>query len=730
MRWLCCLVLCVANAAWADTIPVRSGEHDTFTRLVFTLPSEATQWSFSTDGEAPELIIHSDNPKFDTSEVFVRIPRTRLLELQQKEAGVALELACDCETKSFAFGSQSVVVDILDPVKDSHGQPSVQDMVLTKDQRTAESQHVSASAKELLKEGYIGIDQFLERRGRSETLKAQLQTQLDRAVSQGVVAPTSVQAEEEKPQDIPASIRTDMVEYTPNPHQNLNLLAQTSLDGSMLSDMPSLQENVAGHCVSDRVAAFSLMAELSDPFAQIGDLRRSLMTEFDEVDAGVATDLAYQYLFLTFGAETQSVLRLVPETNETIALMSLAELMDGDPATAQGVFSQQESCSEWHHFWSLLSGGKDAMSEEDLNVILRGFNKLPAHLRTTLASPTVASLIDANQADIAEQVLDAVERVVQTPGADWALAKAKVDHSQDRVDSAIQGLFDTVEQASPTSPKALVELVDLHHESGLEPSSDLISLVTAFAVEHRKTEYGPSLRRASGLARALAGDFHEGFQELKEIRKRDGPAQASIVREELMAILVEDADEFDLVRATVLNDLGVISSPQLRTKLVHRLLNAGFLTLAERSFPMENPTLEPAVRLANAKLAIAKGRPRQALAELLGLEGKGAELLRRKAYEAAGDYYGAMSHSQGLNQEAELGRYAWLAGDWGAMAESKDPMIASLARSRLARIETKEPVKGVRPLSKHREILGDSEVTQNLARHLLAIHEIGDVSTF
>lgn len=92
MRWLwLCLALCGASAS-ADTLPVWSGEHGAFTRLV--VPVGEREWDLVRQGEDYELSVLGNN--FDTREVYNRIDRTRLAAVSG-EGVLKLTLGCHCK---------------------------------------------------------------------------------------------------------------------------------------------------------------------------------------------------------------------------------------------------------------------------------------------------------------------------------------------------------------------------------------------------------------------------------------------------------------------------------------------------------------------------------------------------------------------------------------------------------------------------------------------------------
>ena len=75
--------------AIAEPVVLRSGEHDGFSRLVLPI-GEATAWSLKQSGRRATLTLNRPRIEFDTSRVFDRIPRKRLVALGQDGPAGAL----------------------------------------------------------------------------------------------------------------------------------------------------------------------------------------------------------------------------------------------------------------------------------------------------------------------------------------------------------------------------------------------------------------------------------------------------------------------------------------------------------------------------------------------------------------------------------------------------------------------------------------------------------------
>ena len=129
-----CIVFAVVLAGSgvaAQTVTIRSGEHDTFTRLVMLLPDKA-KWSIGESDQSLTLSVDLASLQFDTSQVFSRIPRTRLVNLNQSKPGEDLifSLGCACSISSFLEASGYLVIDIKDAPKNQTAAPKPRRLAL------------------------------------------------------------------------------------------------------------------------------------------------------------------------------------------------------------------------------------------------------------------------------------------------------------------------------------------------------------------------------------------------------------------------------------------------------------------------------------------------------------------------------------------------------------------------------------------------------------------------
>ena len=114
----------MSDGARAD-VPVRSGEHATFTRLVFA-DGRAEGWTASRPDAG---IVVLDGPDaattLDLGAVFARIPRGRIVDATAEPGRLVLTLGCDCPVEVSRIASGHVVIDVTNGPPLPAGRPHV-----------------------------------------------------------------------------------------------------------------------------------------------------------------------------------------------------------------------------------------------------------------------------------------------------------------------------------------------------------------------------------------------------------------------------------------------------------------------------------------------------------------------------------------------------------------------------------------------------------------------------
>ena len=723
LRWLSLILIVFPGFLCAEVIPVRSGEHPEFTRLVFTLPTPATKWALTKMANGYGLNVQAEDATFDVSTVFDRVPRSRLADIRVTGNLAALIINCRCSAKAFHFGEKSVVVDISE---DKESQP-----IQAQPEKAAEPKNallspiLESGANEALKQKYLEIDSFVEQKERREDLENELSKQLNRAVEQGLLN----LKKGEKPK-IPDGIETHPdghVTESAGEQGNTNMHALSSVDETLEHKLAAIRKLPPNVCVPDSELDIATWSDGRPMAEQIGQLRRELIREFDKADSEVVLDLARLYIHFAFGAEARQVLALVEDKSDVGLLRALSFLMDGESEAAASFLARHRLCQGQIQFWAMVAGVSPELTDRNANVVQRQFGALPAHLRDHLGPLLIERFLSEGKTKNAEQLVKVLERSSRDDQLELAMAKAHVAQLQNEVPKAEEILTDMLKSEGPMTPQAVVELIKLHEAEFLKPSSDVVDLASAFAVEYRGAELGKDLRRATAVSRMLVGQTDAAFDMLLEIEKRDGTDSADHVRTALVTILVREASDYQLVQAAVSLQLEGSQSLgfDLETQLAGRLYNAGFVELAKRTLKGSGSRKNEQRQLLKARIAMTQRLPKRAEAELLGIQNIEAEKLRIEAKSLAGDHLGA-SARYGLIDQAELqAEEAWLAGDWQTLSVVGSPEHREFAALRAMRLE-EEPIQtaesGDQILSQNRALVDSSQHLRSVSSKVMKMY--------
>jgi hypothetical protein len=718
---LALLLLLLPVAALSDPIPVRSGEHDSFTRLTIALP-QRLPWRVTRRDRIADLVLDGPTLAFDTATVFNRISGQRLSGITPSETGLRLDLGCDCDVAGFWHGDSLLVVDIRDAVAETAFRPN--SASVSYDPYTS-----GPSAAAALTIRKMGLDSL---QGNAETLDAPqataapplaetrhaLLSQLSRAASQGLVKQRKIggidlDKEAHSLSEIPAS-------------PNMNLRAETSMDREVVKlieeNLPDLPHQ---DCISDDTLNIREWADDRPIWLQIGPLRGRLTTEADKIDPNAALDLARVYIHHAFGAEAIAVLDTSQAASPDAAILrDLATILEFDSILIPNHLANQIGCPGAAGLWSVLARSTLPLDTPiDRNSILLAFSSMPYHLRLYLGPGLAQRFSDAADHDTAKQILTMIERGPLPAPPPVRLARAELDMATGLDASAQEILTEVAESNSHPSAEALIRIVELHIANDQLLSFDTAQLVAAYATENRTGPLADDLAWAQVAALSAARAFHEAFELLETVEDRLPPERPAI-RSILARHLAEHADEMVFLRHSLGGDLGPPSSLSAASAnaVADRLLALGFPEPARGlvAATVADAGAERDRQLLRARAALALGRPRQAEVDLLDLTDKDANSLRAQARSMIGEHDAAHEYYTSSGQETEALNEAWMAENWMDLKRSDDAGLSELASLLTAEGAALDPAMTEGVLARNRALL---ETSDRMRKTIAAILE-------
>ena len=697
--------------AVAQTVQIRSGEHDGYSRLVFDFDKRVA-WSVRKTPSGAELTFPNDRLRFDSRTVFDRISRGRIKDLVFSDQGnaVTFDLACDCEVEGFWHGAAMLVVDVSGrennnvqtpdrPVTSQGGADNAPPPELPiRANVNAASLSVNivdeiASGRNILDMALPSSEAINEQPG-LESARDELLLQFGRAASQGLLTPTaplpSVKEIESKPKDTSTTGLQQAINDSDGQtlsRSNIQIRARSSIDSAFADRLNSqeLAQVEAASCLDAVLIDIESWGSDAPFWEQISQKRSALTGEFDRVSEDAVLALARLYVHFGFGREAQQVLALAPVDNLAHkTVIALAEIMDHEHARRFSPLHMQFDCKEGAALWSVLAHETLPPGQRlDTDWIITAFSALPKHLRSHLGPILAARFLDAGLNEASARVLRILNRTKSTKTARSELALAQTERVSGLDDAADTRLENLIKSNSESAVDALVAKVESLVRRQKPVSYDIAQLAGSYAFEHRNAADAEALQRIHALALAASGAFDEAYTKLETLDSE----QADLLKPTIAEILTREAADTVFLKHVLAGRVGALQAlkPQVSFNMARRLLEAGFVDAAAATMAgtRTRPTSREA-RMLSAEISLAQGLPRKAEVDLLGLDGRDVNVLRARARSLAGEHGQAyeLYQSAGLLEDAE--REAWLSIVPGSSTEAVDSENANqiLARNR------------------------------------------------
>lgn len=700
----------------AQTVTVRSGEHGTFTRLVFDVPPGA-DWKITPDRASRTVSLSFASAlTFDLSQVFDRIDRARVAEISENdENAVEISLACACEAKAFTLRDRMLVVDIRPVSSEQAAQPAVSEDVarstLVGDLSRVRIDSAPGIGPRKQQDPLlprVPVTHAVAPRHLSDmpepasadplAIGNQIAEDLAAAASRGILTPSVNSTRREPARALPQEKQAESLP----PHTDESPLARQLAAGLSDVDHSALASGrirLGGEkCLPDDALSFSDWVGSENDINQVLAARRgAVFQEFDRINAKALVDYAKALLYYGFGAEARAVLDLGHDP-EDAHLVGLSHLIDGE-GDPTGLFKDQLTCEGRAALWSVLAltDFRGAQSV-DQAAVLRSFETLPPHLREHLGPKLSRNLSGAGYPEVARDVLRRLERMTGEETDSIALGKAQLDLEKGDLTAAGARLRGLTMEGGLETPEAVAVSIEVAEAAGKPVPKRLVDLSEAYSVEFRNSEEGSKMWRSHMRSLVLNGEFDRVFETL------DGAAPAGIpaaLLQETHALatrrLVEKADDLTFLKIATrqLNEAGREVSDGTALAIAERFLALGLPEAALQQIePLQDPADRTAERLVRARALLALSRPEEAELVLISLRDEEAIRLRAQAREQMGDHVFAQSIYTDLGQGEEARQAAWLSGDWEGVAAGQPDSLsraAALVREEQAALDPRAP---------------------------------------
>lgn len=690
----------------AQTIDVRSGEHDSFTRLVFYL-DEPRDWTLGRTDAGYQLGLDGPAPAFDTEDVFDFIPRRRLLDVRPADDGLSFEVSCPCHVNAFEYRENILVVDFRDgPAPDGSrfeapfappreptadiSLPPLPTPVAPIPTAPAEPELPSSPTSvpaQSLPTLFAAPDPLA-----SAELRQELATGISRAIAEGFATPVD-----------PMTTSPEAAARGSGPFAEL-ATSGARIDLRTARDpLPSPSADPSTReCLNPDNVDVRAWGGGRTPAEVLSQTRAGFLEDLDTPSDTAVLDRARAYAFLGFGAEARQVLRAYPVGGEAArAVAAIAGILDDPGTPGPDWLARQAACDSVVALWGLLAmDPNDPPTSPNAAAVQRALSALPLHLRTHLAPTVSERLRRTGDTSAAAAARATITRVVDEPPGALVVETARAEReaaarsagSADAVPGDDPARLQQLDQASAgndvTALAAQAEL--LRRIAGAERpvSPELRNEVAAQIHSAGDIPEARDLLDALIAAMARGGQYRAALDYLEELARRGRADRAALTAgvDQVFRALVNRAGDgvFLTVAATRAADaLPAPPSPPVSLLVAARLEALGFPEAAAgfAAPPAEIGPPDPERQRQLAARALASGQPNEALARLSGLTDARALELSAEALLALGAPAEAGRLFERLGRDEDAARAYWSAGQWDRAAElTPEPRRRELAR--------------------------------------------------
>ena len=714
------LLVLTAPPAGAQSIPVQTGEHADFTRVVLRIDPLATWTAGRTeDGYGVAVDGAAD---YDIGDFYRIIPRDRIEEVRvdRTRGSLLFTVGCECHLSAFLDRPDILVIDIKDGLRpDSPFDTALFDGSTDTEGPALDLALIPRPIVALPQAGPRSLDpldpaRLAERqadRDRLAALENSMAESLARATSQGLLTLRTDIADDAPTAPVrPEPVADDPPAETP---ARPGLIARTSVDSGLdglFGDGRILAEALS--CWPDTLVDLQTWGT-EEPFdQQIARARSALTGEFDTVNEAAVLALARLNLYFGFGREAAQTLTLdTARSRDQLAAEALAQVVDDDPLTVTDL-RDQALCPGPVALWAVLSRTvEDQHPQTDAQAVALAFRQLPLHLQSHLAPRLAVRLTALGEPDLAESLLTpSLEDLSTKPEA--TLALSEISRATGEVDRASAALEDLAGNVANAGPAAILALLDLTLAEGTPIAADTIALAEATLFEHRDTSLAPALADAIIRADTASDAFAKALDQLAAAEDLLTDENRLALRNTVFAdgtARASDTAFLDLVFSNPLDGL----DPAVQNGLADRLLDLGF---AERAYDLlRGPAIgEPMGerRYLRARTAMALGRPAEAEAHLAGITTDRANRILQLG--PTGQPVAAMTDPGDPPDES---LEDWRAGNWAGLARGPDPLLQDVSTRLLGGGNVPPDLDA--PLATGRELVSQATATREALDALL-----------
>lgn len=725
-----CFILCFPVAAMSQTVPIESGEHATFSRLVLLIGSR-TDWEITPTDGGYLINLDGDVNGFRTDTVFDLIPRDRISNVVQRTPdSVFIEVSCECYIDAFDYSGGWIVVDIVDgenpdpdlalvAVQDDENATTVLSQVEERDPNVAFPVLPNLLTLESpANTDLVGLNVPLNLEPQTASpelaaLEVALIEGLARAATQGVLDPAMISVAEpmsvvsEQP---PTVDSLPMVAGPRTANTQPGVGVSTSVDRDLALIAGEIESAIGSTCLPEDLFSIENWGDDSGFHEQVAGLAEDLAGEFGEEPRDAQDALARLYIHFGFGAEARVVLAADPALSQTRqVLFELAGLIDDYPGSYD-LIATQAGCRTPAGLWAFYVNPM-RLQEDDRRNLLQQFYRVPQPLRGQIAPRVAQKFIEAGDPETADRVLNASANSDFEATHDVQVTRALIAVERDDPEGAIEVLRREALENSRASPESVVQLINLSLDQDQAPNVDDLDLAAVMQREFRGRPVAEDLAIAEARGRIAIGQYDTA---LALMTGRDG-AQPNLLIDAAYAALTRDSQTPEFLEYAFTNIPQQVTS-RTQNAMAERMLDLGF---PERAIDLlAAPADQDAAaerRYLRAQGSIAVGDYLAVLDGLTGISGKRADELRSQAYVGLGEYRTALDLADSAPQNDRREALQLRAGAWDGVTSEDGDVLSSFAGAILA----PDTAVNAQTLADREAVLSQSQESRRAIENLL-----------
>lgn len=714
--WFC------AVSATGDTVPITSGEHDGYTRLVLSI-DPTTPWVLEKLNEGSRLRVTGTHD-FQLASIFDRIPKTRLKAVSAQtidgSSDFLLTLNCACDVNAYAYQSGYIIVDISDAPEGYEAEIA--------------SNMTPKLGPNFLPDSppNLDIDVFSERPSAPHYALSEVETPwpeqgvahdlMAAEAHDAVIVPTDVDPQLQKTVDearealirqLSFAADQGLLEFRPDDsvHQEvepelLHEEASKSEEGSITSPLedPINQEQVniqsvydidgrddtdtvvAGpQCFSDFDFEIQNWGSGEDFSEELSELRSEQLGEFDVTDVEKIEGLIKLYIRYSFDVEARYLIGSYrEEIHHAEILNELAYILSGTKSQHLEVLRGAIECGGAVGMWALASEGAsfaDALVHQDS--VLSVFENLPADLRRLIGPRLIEAYLRRNMTAEAQRVADLIARAYGDDGERVELSQAELQLNQGHLPVAEDIYQKVISANTAESLPALIELVELYLSQGRIVPPEYRERIMLESDTHRGKALGLEFRALEVQMWVQNGDEEIALAKLVSEIAIDPENEKSYrdMGSDILSTLTHDNPDFLTIAMSSFDFLEYgADNITLRTHLAEEALLFGFPNAAAELLEGVPEIEGEAVRNLIGLIAIADNNTETAEGIFKAADNEIANQKLLEIYISGGKFEQALAKIDMMNDPAvKLVNPDWFSGSWRD-AIANDPAALTIFR--------------------------------------------------